>query len=154
NDPPVISNLPNQTTDEDTRLGPVAFTVGDVENAPSDLLVMASSSNQTLVPDANIVLGGSGANRTLSILPATNQFGTATITISVVDTNGAVASDTFVLTVNSVNDLPTISALSDLSVNEDTPGAISFTVGDVETPAGSLTLSTVSSNPGLVPNTG
>src|SRR5205823_8680113 len=55
--------------------------------------------------------------------------------------------------VNTVNDLPTISARSDLSVNEDTPGAISFTVGDVETPAGSLTLSTVSSNPGLLPTT-
>src|SRR5207249_3503225 len=98
-----------------------------------------------------IVFGGSGANRTLTIFPATNQFGTATITISVVDTNGGLATDTFVLTVNSVNDLPIISKLTDLTIDEDTVANTSFSVGDVETAAGSLNLSAASSNPALVP---
>src|SRR5262249_31346434 len=115
NDLPVISNVANQTINEDTPLAPVSFTVSDVENAASDLTVIASSSNQGLVSDASIVLGGSGSVRTIALLPNTNQFGTATITISVVDTNGGVGTDTFLLTVNSVNDLPTISALPDLT---------------------------------------
>ena len=42
--------------------------------------------------------------------PTTNQFGTATITIQVSDGN-AVTTDTFTLTVNSVNDLPVVSTV-------------------------------------------
>lgn len=152
NDPPVITSVPSQTTLEDTLLGPVSFTVSDVENAPADLVVQGSSSNSGLVPNANIFLSGTDATRTVSILPATNQFGTTTITLSVIDTNGAVTTTSFLLTVTSVNDLPVLSSLTDLTVNEDNPGITSFTVSDVETPAANLTLSAVSSNPGLVPN--
>ena len=68
-----------------------------------------SSSNTTLVPNGNIVFGGSGANRTVTVTPAANQSGTATITVTVSD-GALTASDTFVLTVTPVNDAPTISA--------------------------------------------
>ena len=51
------------------------------------------------------------------------------------------------------NSLPTISAISDQSVDEDTvSGAISFTVSDAETVAGELRITARSSNPMLVPN--
>src|SRR5207302_1150554 len=97
------------------------------------LVVTASSSNPTLVPSANIVLGGTDANRTITIQPATNQSGSATITVTVSDGSLA-SSDTFVLTVTAVNDPPTISDIIDQATPEDTStGPISFTVGDVET---------------------
>src|ERR1043166_3919397 len=74
--------------------------------------------------------------RTITLTPAANQFGSATITVTVSD-GSSTASDTFVLTVTSVNDLPTISHTTDRTINEDTStGAISFTIGDVETAAG------------------
>ena len=73
----------------------------------------ASSSNTTLVPTANIVFGGTGANRTVTITPAANQTGTATITLTVTDGTAATATDTFVLTVTAVNDLPTISDVAE-----------------------------------------
>jgi hypothetical protein len=47
----------------------------------------------------NITFGGSGSSRTVSIVPATNQFGSALITLSVKDASGAEASDQFALTV-------------------------------------------------------
>jgi len=100
---PTISDIPNQTTDEDTATGDIAFTVGDLD-AGDVLQVSATSSNQTLVPDANITLGGGGGGRTINILPAANQHGTATITVTVSDGVDQ-ASDTFVLTV--VDLLPT-----------------------------------------------
>ena len=57
------------------------------------------------------------------------------------------------LTVASVNDLPTISNIADLAINQDTStAAIPFTIGDVETAAASLTVTATSSNPTLVPN--
>src|SRR6266566_794286 len=38
NDPPTISNITAQTTDEDTPVAGVAFTVNDVETAPTNLV--------------------------------------------------------------------------------------------------------------------
>ncbi len=151
NDPPTISNIIDQTIDEDTVLGPIDFQVNDIETPAANLIVSASSSNPTLVPNGNISLGGSGVTRTITVTPATNQFGTATITVTVND--GVTAqNDTFVLTVNPVNDPPSISAIANRASNEDTPtGAISFTISDPETAAGSLMLQGVSSNPTLVP---
>src|SRR5207247_818909 len=136
-----------RSTNENTPTGAIAFTVGDAETPAANLTVTASSSNTTLVPNANIVLGGSDVNRTVTITPAANQSGTANITLTVTDGNGATATTTFALTVTLVNQPPTISAIGAQSTNENTAtGAIAFTVGDVETAAGSLTLSGSSSN--------
>jgi len=81
--------------------GALAFTVGDAETAAASITVSGSSSNTTLVPNANIVFGGSGANRTVTVTPASGQTGTATITVTVTDGGGLNASDTFTLTVNA-----------------------------------------------------
>ena len=45
----------------------------------------------TIIPAAGIVLGGSGANRTLQITPAPEVFGNAMITIRAADPDGLVA---------------------------------------------------------------
>ena len=50
------------------------------------------------MPNANIVFGGSGANRTLTVTPAANQTGSSTITVTVSD-GSLTASSTFTLTV-------------------------------------------------------
>ena len=151
NDPPVLADLINRTIDEDTGTGSIAFTISDVETPAAVLSVTGSSSLTSLVPNGSILFSGSGASRAVTIMPATNQSGTVTITITVSDGTNAV-SKMFVLTVNAVNDLPTISDLPDRAINEDTAtGAMAFTVGDVETAAGSLTLSATSSNPALAP---
>ena len=153
NDLPTISDIVDQGTNEDTATAAIPFTVGDVETAVGSLTVTASSSDQAVVPNANIVIGGAGAGRTITLTPAANQFGPTTITVTVQDGDGGTASDTFVLSVNSVNDLPTISDIVDLGTNEDTAtAAIPFTVGDVETAVGSLTVTATSSDQAVVPN--
>jgi hypothetical protein len=124
---PTISDIADLATDEDTLTGGIAFTVGDVETPAGSLTVSGSSSNTVLVPDLNIVFGGSEASRTLIITPAANQLGTTTITVTVSD-GAATASDTFVLTVNPVNDAPTNIVLSTNSVGENEVGA---TIGAV-----------------------
>ena len=152
-DPPTISDIPDQATDEDTATGEIAFTVGDVETPVANLTVTASSSDTDVVPNELIVLGGgSGADRTVKLTPLAHQFGSATITVTVND--GSVStSDTFVLTVNSVNDVPKVFGATDQTVNEDNAtSAIGFTVDDVETPAGSLLVTASSSNTDLVSN--
>ena len=80
NDAPTITNVANQTIYEDGTTGSLAFTVNDQETAATSLTVTRSSSNTTLFPLANVVLGGSGATRTVTATPVANSSGTATIT--------------------------------------------------------------------------
>ena len=150
NTPPTISGLSNRAIDEDTNTGPMSFTIGDAET-PDGLVFSAASSNPTLVPNGNMVLGGSGTNRTLTVTPVPNQFGSATLTVSVSDGQLS-ATNSFVLTVNAVNDAPTIANMADRTIDQNTStGPIGLVIGDVESAAGSLTLSGTSSNPTLVP---
>jgi hypothetical protein len=151
NDLPTISALSNQTTTAGTAIGPLAFTVGDLETAAGSLTLSGASSNPSLVPVANIVFGGSGANRTITVSPAATQSGSATITVTVSD-SAATAVSSFVLTVTPGNTAPTISALGAQTISEDTgTAALALTVGDAETAAGSLTLTGATTNPTLVP---
>ena len=148
---PTISDIANQSTTMNTPTAAIPFTIGDADTAVTSLTLGGGSSNPTLVSTNNIVFGGSGSNRTVTLTPTTGQTGTATITVSVSDGTNS-ASDTFVLTVNAVNTPPTISGIADQTLNEDTStAALGFTVGDAETAAGSLTLGKSSSNPSLVP---
>src|SRR3989442_15986042 len=80
-----ISNIADLSTTQNTATAPIAFTVGDAQTAAGSLVVSGASSNPTLVAVANIVFGGSGANRTVTVNPALNQTGTATITVTVSD---------------------------------------------------------------------
>jgi hypothetical protein len=99
NDTPTISNIPDQTISQNSSTGPIDFTIGDIETTAGSLALSATSSDPTLVPNGNIVFGGSGANRTVRVTPALLRTGTATITVSVSD-GTATASDSFVVTVN------------------------------------------------------
>ena len=153
NDPPTISDVTDKTTNEDTATAPISFTVGDLETPVASLTLSRQLvEHRRWCPNANIVFGGSGASRTVTITPALNQSGTATITLTVTDANAGTASDTFVLTVTAVNDVPTISDVTDKTTALNTvSGPHPFTVGDVETAAASLTMSSSSSNTTLVP---
>ena len=152
NAPPTISDIANQSILPDTTLGPVPFTIGDAETPANNLSLVASSSNTGLVPNANITLGGSGAARSITIVPAAGQTGASTISVSVNDGTNT-ATDTFILNVSIANTPPTISDIASQVINQDTTlGPISFTVGDAQTAPGSLIVTASSSNPGLVPN--
>jgi hypothetical protein len=99
NDAPTISTIANQTIEQDASTPSISVTVGDIDSSLASLVVQGSSSNTTLVPNANIVISGSGSARTIVITPATGLHGSAAITISVSD--GALESTrSFTLTVN------------------------------------------------------
>ena len=83
NDPPDISSIPNQVVEQSTPTSQIPFIVSDREAPADSLNVAASSSDQTLVPDANIHISGTSENRTVTVTPATLRSGVATITIFV-----------------------------------------------------------------------
>src|SRR6185503_19871899 len=152
NTAPTISSTADLSTSQNSATTPIPFTIGDAQTAAASLILSRTSSNPTLIPLANIVFGGSGANRTVTVTPALNQTGTATITVTVSD-GSLTASDSFVLTVNAtVNTAPTISSIANLTTTQSIATApIAFTVSDAQTAASSLLVSGASSNPTLVP---
>ena len=99
NTPPTISSIPDQVITQDTSTAAIPFTVGDLETPAGSLKVSGTSSNQVLVPDGNIMFGGGGSNRTVSVTAAPGQVGTTLITVSVSD-GQLNTNTTFTVTVN------------------------------------------------------
>jgi len=143
NSAPTISDILNQITNEDTPIGPISFTVGDAETPASNLQVSASSSNHALVTDANISLGGSSQNRTITITPLADQHGSTTITVTVSD-GIASSSDTFTLTVNSSNDLPIATDDSSTVYEDSTDNEIDALQNDSDPENDQLTIISLS----------
>ncbi|MEY4387946.1 MAG: hypothetical protein RLY20_3229, partial [Verrucomicrobiota bacterium] len=151
NNAPTVSALSNLAINEDNATSALPLVVGDAETPAGSLVLSGTSSNPSLVPAANIVFGGSDSNRTVTVTPATNQNGVATITVSVSD-GTLFATTSFLLTVNAVNDPPTISPIPNQTWNKNVAiGPLAFTVSDPETAANSLTLLAASSNTNLIP---
>ncbi|HKG60174.1 MAG TPA: Ig-like domain-containing protein [Pyrinomonadaceae bacterium] len=113
---PSVEDIADKQTAEDTAVPQFSFNIGD---GTGSLItsVVATSSDQTLIADANLVTGGTGTTRTLDITPAADANGTATITVTVTATNGRTATDTFVVTVTEVNDapVPTNDTIADIA---------------------------------------
>jgi len=80
---PVISMLPRTNCLMDFGTPPIPFTIGDPETPAADLTVSGVSANPTLLPNANIVFGGSDSNRTVTLTPTAGQIGVAPITLTV-----------------------------------------------------------------------
>ena len=158
NTAPAISDVPDATVPFNGSGGPFAFTVGDAETPAAALTVTAATSDPTLLPLGNIVFGGSGSNRTVSVTPAAGQSGTVVVTLTVTDGAGGTASDTFTVTVPAPqppNILPTISNVPDTTVPFNGSGSpFTFLVNDAETPAAALVVTATTSNPTLLPLSG
>src|SRR4029079_9935210 len=153
---PTIEDVPTpQTTSEDTPKD-VTFRLGDdtgtlITGAGGS--VQATSSNTTLVPNANLsFINPTTGSRTLHIVPASGQNGTTTITITVTATNGRTATDTFDLQVAGVNDPP---VGTDKTVATDEDNAYTFTAADFgfsdpnDTPANNFFAVKITTLPGV-----
>lgn len=158
NDVPTISTIANKTTTEGTASSAIAFTIVDVDSTLSCTGgVVATSSNTTLIPDANIVFSGTAPNCTAVVTPIAVGNGTSTLTFTVTD-NGTplpalTATTSFLMTVTQVNHAPTISAITAQSTNEDTAKTgIAFTIADSDSTISCNNVTGASSNTTLIPN--
>lgn len=147
NDAPVIGQAADQTVAEDGRIT-LALTLADADGDP--LTLTASSDNPALLPEGALTLEGAGTTRTLLIVPAANQSGTARITLTASDGQSS-GQSAFTLTVTPVNDAPTLSVPQEVSLAEDSVSEMEITVGDVDHDPAALTLSVASNNALLLP---
>src|SRR5262249_40822589 len=109
----------------------------------------------SIVPDANLMFTGGGANRNLAVIPAANASGITTITVTVTDSDNASARTQFVVTVRPVNDPPTLGVIADQVLSANAP-AKDLTLAGIgpgaPDEAQTVTINAVSSNPSLGPN--
>jgi len=135
---------------------------GSGETQP--LNVTAASNNTALIPDPTVAYTSPQATGTLSFTAVADASGTATITVTVEDggadgdlsttNDNATFSRTFDVTVNAVNDTPTLDTIADVTISQ---GAPEQTVNLSGIAAGGgesqpLTVTAVSDNTGLIPN--
>jgi hypothetical protein len=147
---PSISAIANSSISQNTP-GVFNFTVGDPVTALTSLILAGAPDNQSVVPNANIVFGGSGANRSVTVTPAVNASGIVNITLQVSNASGAFAQSRFQLTVGTVNQPPSISLIPNQTTSENRSIAVPFTVSDLETPANALAVTASSDNATLLP---
>ena len=153
--PPTISPIADQPTKTGVATAAIPFTIADDKADLAAIVPTVTSSNTTVLPDTGIVLGGSGANRTITLTPAAGQNGTSKVTIKISDgTNEDTEEFNFVVSAEE-NNAPTISPIGNRAT---TPGtatpAISFTIADDKTDLTTITPSGTSSNTTLLPDTG
>jgi len=136
NTAPTITSISNQSTTQNTATSAIAFIVGDAETTAASLTLAGTSSNTTLVPNVNITFGGSGASRAVTVTPATNQTGSATLTVTVSD-GALTASTAFTLTVTS-----TAPTITNIAISPSTPtSADVVSVSATITPSSGRTIS-------------
>jgi hypothetical protein len=103
---PRISSIPSQTIYEDQSTPPISFTISDASTPADSLRLAGGSSDTNLVPTSNILFGGSGSNRTVTVTPTLYRHGTNTLSITVTNAAGGTRSTAFTLNVIQINHRP------------------------------------------------
>jgi probable HAF family extracellular repeat protein len=87
NDLPTISSIANIVIEENTTSGPIPFILDDADHDEELLQIIVTSDSPSLIPSdaSSIVVSGTGANRTIEIIPTPNEVGTAQVTLTVSD---------------------------------------------------------------------
>jgi hypothetical protein len=158
NQPPTLNALANVTIDENASQQTVSLSgiTSGAANESQTLTVTASSSNTGLIPTPTVTYTSPGATGSIRFTPVAYASGSAVITVTVNDggaTNN-VFSRTFTVTVNSVNQAPTLNSLANATINEGA-GQQTVNLSGITSGAANesqaLTVTASSSNPGLIP---
>jgi List-Bact-rpt repeat protein/Big-like domain-containing protein len=158
NDLPTLGPIGNVVINEDATQQTVNLSgiSSGAGNEPQGLVVTASSSDTSVIPHPNVTYSSPNATGSLTFTPVPGASGVATITVTVNDgaPSGNLFSRTFTVTVNGINDPPTLDAIANLSISQDA-GQQAVQLTGISAGAGNevqtLIITALSSNPGLIP---
>jgi len=162
NTPPTFNPLANQTLLENAGLCTLPITGISAGDAGQTVAFTTASSNPALIPNPVVSYTNPNTTGTLTFKPVAEGSGTAVITVTAKDNGGTAngGSDTitrqFTVTVNVVNDAPTLDPLPDCTLAKSSGAqTISLTgisAGDADDAGQTLTIAAVSANTALIPN--
>jgi hypothetical protein len=159
NQTPTLTALANVSINENAASQTVNLSgiSSGAANESQTLTVTATSSNPSLIPNPTVNYTSPSATGSLTFAPVALGFGASTITVTVNDGGASnnIISRTFTVTVNAVNQPPTLNALADMTLGENAApqtvalsGISSGAVNESQT----LSVNASSSNTGLIPN--
>ena len=99
---PTISNINDIVIEQGQSTGNIPFTISDNQTSADSLNITVSSSNENLVSPDQILLGGTGENRTINITANNDRTGETNITVTVSD-GELTNSDSFLFAVAPPN---------------------------------------------------
>src|SRR5262249_30637946 len=163
--PPTLDPINDLVINEDSGLQTVnltGITAGPPSESGQTLTITATSSDPTVIPNPTVNYTSPNAAGTLTFTPVLNAFGSSTVTVIVQDdggtANGGIDSVTniFTVTVNPVNDPPTLNPINDLTLTEgaglQTVSLAGISAGPANETGQSITITALSSNPSLFAN--
>ncbi len=122
NDPPILSQIPNQTIDEGASFNPINLDdyVNDPDNKDSDISWTATGQNKLVVT----------INQRVATIqtPDAEWYGSENITFKATDPAGLSDSKTATFKVNAVNDPPVVSKMPDQTIDR----SLTFTTFDLD----------------------
>ncbi len=132
NDAPTLADIGNQTATEDESFSLDLNTFAADVDAGDTVTITAQGLPAWLSLSAGVLSG----------TPANGDVGSVTIVVTATDSQGAAATDSFQLTVNNVNDPPTLVApIADQNVQQNEPFSLGLVVFFQDEDAGdSLTI--------------
>ena len=159
NQAPTLDPIPEIALNENA--GPQVVLLSGITSGSSKendpLTVTAVSSNPGLIPNPTVAYRSPETTGHLSFSPNRDAFGSVLITVTVSD--GSLSQSTvarsFMVTVNPVNQAPTLDPIADISIKENASPQMLTLLGissGATNEAQKLTITASSSNPTLIPN--
>lgn len=155
NDAPTLDAIGDFTLDEDASPQTVSLTgIGTgAANEVQTLIITAMSSNPVLIPQPTVTYASPQTSGQLDFTPSADQWGTAAISVTVSDGISTMVR-AFQVTVNALNDLPTLNIIGDLVLDED-PGMQTVNLTGIGSGAANeaqtLTVTAACTNLALIP---
>ena len=122
---PTINTPSNLTINENAGQQTVDLAGIAAGGGATQTLMVTASSNNTALINPGVTYTSPNSTGSLTFTPATNIFGTATITVTVTESSAGATGgvDTtsvqFTVTVDQINVAPTINTPSNLTINEN-----------------------------------
>ncbi|MCK5109874.1 MAG: tandem-95 repeat protein, partial [Arcobacteraceae bacterium] len=119
-DAPILAVESTKTVDED-GVESITYVASDVDGT----IVSTTASAE----HGTVIVNDDG---TITYTPDANYYGTDTISVIATDDDGLTTVQTSNITINSINDAPTIDDISSQTLAEDGTKVISFSTSDIE----------------------
>ena len=133
NDPTVNAPILDQTATQDVAFN-FQFAANTFDDIDGNTLTYSATLDDTSALPGWLTF--TAATRTFSGTPTNSDVGAITVRVTADDGNGGTVFEDFVLTVDNVNDDPTVdNAITDQNATQDTPFSFQFagnTFGDID----------------------
>lgn len=129
---PNLSSISDQTTTKNTMLSEIAFSLTDPDSKLNcSNSVVATSSDQSLIKNSNLIVTGEAPDCFLSIQPEVDAEGALTVTLTASD--GELSETvSFLLTIASLDSAPIASNLLPSSMTEDVQSIVNLVYNDAD----------------------